>query len=195
MVPPDFTDVPGRIADWLDSVNAVPTDARPVAVAIAERHAAFERIHPFLDGNGRTGRLLLNLVLVRLGYPPAIIQKRERPRYLEALDRADHGVLEPLGEVIARGILDNLTRFVLPAIAGPAKLVPLEALAEKGRTALALRAAAERGRLRAVRGDDGTWRSSRNWLNEYVDSLHKRRPSPQLFVPLSAEEQATTLLT
>ena len=40
---------------------------------LARVHAEFEQIHPFLDGNGRTGRLVLNLVLVRLGYPPAII--------------------------------------------------------------------------------------------------------------------------
>jgi Fic family protein len=36
-------------------------------------HCRFEQIHPFLDGDGRTGRVILNLLLVRLGYPPAII--------------------------------------------------------------------------------------------------------------------------
>ena len=179
MTPPSFTEVPAQMADWVASVNALPSDSRPIAVAVAEHHAAFERIHPFLDGNGRAGRLLLNLMLVRLGYPPAIIQKRERPRYLQALDRADRGDPEPLGEVIARSVLDNLTRFVLPAVAGPAKLVPLEALAAPGRSALALRAAAERGRLRAARGTDGVWRSSRLWLDDYVGTLYRRRTNRQ----------------
>jgi len=118
MAPPDFTDVPARINDWLGAVNDIAADRRPIAVAVADRHAAFERIHPFLDGNGRTGRLLMNLVLVRRGYPPAIIQQRERRRYLDALDRADRGDPEPLGELIARSVLDNLTRFVLPGVAG-----------------------------------------------------------------------------
>ncbi|MBI4214026.1 MAG: Fic family protein [Chloroflexi bacterium] len=175
MRPPPFTDVPAQMADWISSANESPGDKRPIAVVLAEQHAAFERIHPFLDGNGRVGRLLLNLMLVRQGYPPASVQKRERVSYLRALARADHGDPEPLGEVIARSVLDNLNRFILPAVAGPAKLVPLEVLAAPGRTVLALRAAAERGRLRAARGTDGIWRSSRVWLDEYVRSLHQRR--------------------
>ena len=52
-------------------------DARLIA-RLAELHARLEQIHPFLDGNGRTGRLILNLILVRLGYPQAIIYKGDR---------------------------------------------------------------------------------------------------------------------
>jgi hypothetical protein len=120
-----------------------------------------------LDGNGRTGRLLTNLVLVRLGYPPAIIYKRDRSRYLAALARSDQGDHGPLGEMIARAILDNLMRFVLPAIAGPARLVPLEALASPDLAVGSLRKAALRGRLRAVRTTTGSWRSSKQWVDAY----------------------------
>ena len=49
---------------------------------LARAHVAFEQIHPFLDGNGRTGRLLTNLLLVRAGLPPAVIFRRDRERYL-----------------------------------------------------------------------------------------------------------------
>src|SRR5712692_4731687 len=175
MAPPDFTDVPARVTDWVGAVNTIGSDVRPIAVAVAEGHAAFERIHPFLDGNGRAGRLLMNLILVRLGYPPAIIQQRERRRYLDALDRADRGDPEPLGELIARSVLDNLTRFVLPAVAGPAKLLPLASLATPRLSLVAMRAAAERGRLRAFRAPDGTWRSSRLWVDEYQRTRHQRR--------------------
>jgi Fic family protein len=172
MQPPDHTQIPSLIQDWVDLQTELPLDPAPIGEVVARHHAAFERIHPFLDGNGRVGRLLMNLVLVRLGYPPAIIQKRERERYLDALDRADGGDTGPLGELIARAILDNLTRFVLPAIAGPAQLVPLEALASQDLSAIALRNAAHRSRLKAIRANDGSWRSSRQWVAEYTESRY-----------------------
>ncbi|HEU5318194.1 MAG TPA: Fic family protein, partial [Chloroflexota bacterium] len=126
----------------------------------------------------------MNLVLVRLGYPPAIIHKRDRSRYLDALTRADRGDPGPLGEIVARAVIHNLTRFVIPAIAGPARLVPLESLASPDLGAVALRAAAQRGRLRAIRGDDGRWRSSKQWLDDYKASRyatlrHPRKPLPE----------------
>jgi hypothetical protein len=60
-------------------------------------------------------------------------------------------------------------------VAGPARLVPIAALADKRVTAAALRTAARRGRLQAVRGPDGQWRSSRNWVDEYLGSRYERR--------------------
>ncbi len=141
---------------------------------LAYLHCRFEQIHPFLDGNGRTGRLVLNLVLVRLGYPPVIIYKRQRPEYLRALRRADAGDCGLLGEVVARAILDNLYRFVVPAVAGPARLVPLTALATKAVSANALRVAAIQGRLQATKGADGDWRSSRKWVDDYLKTRYQR---------------------
>lgn len=175
MTPPSHPLVPARVQDWLDNVRAVEPDGPGHLVErLAAAHAEFERIHPFLDGNGRTGRLLLNLQLARLGYPPAIIQKRERRRYLLALRAADAGQIGALAELIARAVLDNLYRFVVPAVAGPARLVPLAALATPDMSVTALRSAAKRGRLRAQRGDDGVWRSSRVWVEEYVESRYQK---------------------
>jgi Fic family protein len=51
-------------------------------------HARFESIHPFSDGNGRTGRLLINLILLKAGYPPLTIAKKNRANYLSALRSA-----------------------------------------------------------------------------------------------------------
>ncbi len=174
MRPPSFALIEPRLRDWLERVNDTPTAGGHPIERLAEIHAGFEQVHPFLDGNGRTGRLLLNLVLARLGYAPAIIQKRERPRYLQALRAADSGNVGPLAELIARTVLDNLYRFVVPALAGPARLVPLAALETSEISRVALRNAAQRGRLRAQRGGDGQWRSSRTWVDDYVAARYAR---------------------
>jgi Fic family protein len=94
MKPPSHTDIPALMTDWVAEVNRLDETSEPIAEAVARRHAAFERIHPFLDGNGRTGRLLTNLLLVRLAYPPAIIYQRDRGRYLEALSTAPCRVMD-----------------------------------------------------------------------------------------------------
>lgn len=175
MQPPDWTQVPVLFRDWVGDAQALgKVEEGEIPEALARLHAGFEQVHPFLDGNGRAGRLVLNLLLVRLGYPPAIIYKGNRVRYLAALRRADQGDFGPLGEFLARAILDNLHKFVVPAIAGPARLVPLPALATEKLSANALRVAAVRGRLKAAKAADGTWRSSTAWVKEYEESRYKR---------------------
>lgn len=177
MKPPSWPEVQAEMQQWLREVHKLRKPSRPLPEAIAHVHARFERIHPFLDGNGRVGRLLINLVLVRFGYPPAIIFKRDRRRYLVALSRADTGDVGLLGEVIARAVLDNLYRFIVPAVSGPARLVPLTALATKKVNAEALRIAAIRGRLKAQKGTDGQWRSTKKWVEEYIEGRYRRRAS------------------
>lgn len=63
----------------------------PAPVRAAVLHAWMTHIHPYIDGNGRTARALTNLELVRAGYPPIIIKKKERDRYLEGLAESDLG--------------------------------------------------------------------------------------------------------
>ena len=62
-------------------------------VLAAVFHHKFERIHPFMDGNGRTGRMLMNYILIQNNYPPLIIHKKIRQEYLHALRTADESSL------------------------------------------------------------------------------------------------------
>lgn len=174
MTPPEWVDVGSAMTDWVADLSAIDVAAEPIE-AIAIAHASFERIHPFLDGNGRTGRLVLNLILVRFGYPPAIIYKRDRTKYLGALRRADAGDPGPLAELIARSVTDNLYRFVVPAVAGPRRMVPIAALARHDLKVTALREAVRSGRCKGLKGDDGQWRSTRVWVDEYLANRYKRK--------------------
>ncbi len=175
MTPTPFTDVHSLVTDWLARFNVEPAAGTHVMEHLATLHGEFERIHPFRDGNGRTGRLVLNLVLVRRGYAPAIVYKRDRVRYLRALDRSDRGEHGPLAELIARAVKDSLDRFLLPALAGPLQVLPLSALARTDLSPLALRRAAEKGRLKAVRRTAG-WYSTKQWVSAYAKSRRRRGP-------------------
>ena len=175
MTPPSWPLVQAEMDQWVTQAAGLKPRAPGFGEQIARLHCRFEQIHPFIDGNGRTGRLVLNLLLVRLGYPPAIVYKKQRTIYLAALRRADAGDPGALAELICRAILDNLYKFIVPAVAGPARLVPLAALASQEINATALRAAAVRGALEATKGADGQWRSCRNWVDEYLRTRHRRR--------------------
>lgn len=84
-IPPDFLVVPElmekliyRYDDWKEKYH-------PIIVS-ALLHAEFVKIHPFIDGNGRTARLLMNFEAMKNGYPPIIIKKEERHKYYDALN-------------------------------------------------------------------------------------------------------------
>jgi fido (protein-threonine AMPylation protein) len=178
LTPPPWTDVRPMIDDWLKKANAVGATLwlegyQHVIEEFAEAHAEFERIHPFNDGNGRGGRLVLNLLLVRYGYPPAVIHKKDRQKYLDGLRRADEGDPGPLGEVLARSVKHGIDRFLIPGLAGDHRYVPLSALTDMGFSHNALMLAAKRGRLQATQAN-GQWYSSRKCVDDYQRSRYKR---------------------
>lgn len=86
-IPPDYLMVPVQMQTLVYEDNKEWIHYHPV-VRAALLHGEFVKIHPFIDGNGRTARLLLNLVLMGSGYPPIVIKKESRLAYYEALDTA-----------------------------------------------------------------------------------------------------------
>lgn len=80
---------------------------------IARFHLEFEGIHPFIDGNGRTGRLILNLDLIRNGYPPINVKFAERKAYYDAFDEYYRaGNADKMTELIAGYVNERLDEYL-----------------------------------------------------------------------------------
>jgi len=79
--------IPGLMGDFAKWLGAAPETPKTAFTA----HRRLVDIHPFNDGNGRTARLLMNLVLIRGGYPPVAVRPEDRPAYIRALQQAQAG--------------------------------------------------------------------------------------------------------
>lgn len=85
----------------------------PIIMA-AQAHYEFVNIHPFIDGNGRTARLLMNLILLQSGYPPAIIRIANRAEYILALETAQNdNQLDKFYQVICQAVDESIDSYLL----------------------------------------------------------------------------------
>ena len=88
--PPNARKVPELLEGLVDYINNNPERYEILTVATLFHHR-FVHIHPFTDGNGRTVRLAMNLLLLRAGYPPVFILAKDRKKYIRALNEANQG--------------------------------------------------------------------------------------------------------
>ena len=117
-VPPGPEHVPSAMMDfgqWLKGTTTAPRQdiaERNGLVAAAVAHTWFVTVHPFIDGNGRVARLLLNLVLSLYGFPVAVIRLEDRQRYYQALAIAHTGDLTPVIALVAERVERSIQEFV-----------------------------------------------------------------------------------
>ena len=107
-LPPLAEDVPGLMDDFINELNTRKDTTHPILFA-AYAHRRLVDIHPFTDGNGRTARLLMNLILVNKGYCVVSIPPIWRHKYIQALiaaQRADDPSDEPFNLLIAECVLE-----------------------------------------------------------------------------------------
>lgn len=97
-----------ELGDYVQWVTSYRNENRQLPIlAATAAHAWLARIHPFVDGNGRTARILMNLVLIRNGYPICIIACEERLRYYDALEESQSANLTPLLELIYENVVES----------------------------------------------------------------------------------------
>lgn len=87
------------------------TDGDLPILCAAAAHAWLAKIHPFVDGNGRTARILMNLILMRRGYPICIITREDRLRYYHSLEESQVGDLTPLVELVYENVEESLEEW------------------------------------------------------------------------------------
>ena len=147
--PPEFDTV--QYVRASNQISFELLEELPIVPALARAHTLFESIHPFDDGNGRVGRILLNYLSVSKGYPPIIIKgigNTERERYYEALEVADvgfhrgfpapmtaalrerleEGDFERLENLLRDGLLPRLDQVIALALESHEPLVELKEL-------------------------------------------------------------------
>ena len=170
-MPPPSLEIRPRMNELLKWLRENPDEHTPIELA-AVFHHRFVQIHPFLEGNGRTARLLMNAILMKNGYPfIAIVSNLDRPKYLKTLMEADLGNTTAFVNFIARCVertldtyLDALEEPEILTLAEASKITPysqeyLSLLARKG-----VLGAAKRGR---------NWVVSKQELDRYLGSVCK----------------------
>ena len=166
-IPPRMERVIDEMDDMIREYERRDIEGEDSITLGAWLHHRFESIHPFSDGNGRVGRLLLNLHLLRHNWPPIHVLPPNRARYLSSMGKGHSGDFSDLTalieELMARATLDLLDQL------GTAldELKPLKAFEKEGPySAQYLRLRAGQGELPAVK-KSGDWHTSKRALRLY----------------------------
>ncbi|HAR64171.1 MAG: Fic family protein [Candidatus Margulisiibacteriota bacterium] len=109
---PESAMLPTLIQEMLREYRNRSSDLHPIELA-ALFHLGLVKIHPFVDGNGRTARLLMNLVLMQNGYPPAVIHIEDRVRYISSVEHyCDTGDADIFIVMLVQSVIESLSTYI-----------------------------------------------------------------------------------
>lgn len=110
-LPPDYNEIPDLMTRHIINLNRMPEEKHPLEWA-SDLHAEFESMHPFIDGNGRIGRLLLSILTIKYGYCPVIIPPIRRAEYIMAMQKSNKGELIKLRAFIFSVIHEEMKSLI-----------------------------------------------------------------------------------
>ena len=175
--PPQAIDVSRLMSEFIEWLRENRGRLHPIELA-AIIHYRLVAIHPFFDDNGKTARLLMNVILMESGYPLAIILKNDRKRYYNDLSKADDGNLIPFIRFTARAVersLDIYLRVLTPVNKKKEKFVSLKELSKGSDfSSKYLNLLAREGKLGAHK-EGRDWVSSEEALKRYLDDRERKR--------------------
>lgn len=175
--PPDALQVPQKMRDLISWLNTQKNKTNIIELS-ALLHHKLVHIHPFFDGNGRTARLTMNLLLMQAGYPLVIILKNDRKKYYDVLDKADSDKYEPLVKFITQSIersLDIYLKTLTPATTKQEKFVSLTEISKTTSfSAKYLNLLARQGRLEAHK-EGRDWLTTKEAVERYLKNRTRQR--------------------
>jgi len=158
-VPPNANKVSDLLDELIDFINTNPLQLNDIELA-AVFHHKLVWIHPFFDGNGRTVRLAMNLLLMRSGFPPAIILKNDRKKYYEALNQANGGNYQKMTLLMCQALERTLNIYLNALPGNDNEYIEISNLVQEPGMAYGQ----EYISLLARQGKIDAYKEGRNWL-------------------------------
>ncbi|MBC5838090.1 Fic family protein [Flavobacterium muglaense] len=175
-VPPNATKISILLDELIDFINTNPLNLNDIELATVFHHKLVW-IHPFFDGNGRTVRLAMNLLLMRAGFPPAIILKNDRKKYYEALNQANGGNYQKLTLLMCQAIERTLNIYLTALPGNEAEYIAISNLVQEpdmpyGQEYISL--LARQGKIDAYK-EGRNWLTTKEAVANYMASRKRKR--------------------
>ena len=175
-IPPNANKVSGLLDELIEFVNTNPMGLNDIVLSTIFHHKLVW-IHPFFDGNGRTVRLAMNLLLMRSGFPPAIILKNDRKKYYEALNQANKGSYQKLTLLMAQALERTLNIYMSALPNNDEEYIEISSLVEEpsvpyGQEYISL--LARQGKIDAYK-DGRNWLTTKKALENYIKNRKRER--------------------
>lgn len=175
--PPDALEVGQKMYELIEWIKK-NIKILHIVELVALIHHRLVYIHPFFDGNGRTARIVMNVLLMQYGFPLVIILKNDRKKYYNVLDQADKENYKPMVQFIAQAIehtLDLYFKTLTPSTQKREKYLQLSELAKQTPyLAKYLNLLARQGKLEAHK-EGRNWVSSKDAVERYINSRERKR--------------------
>jgi Fic family protein len=174
--PPNANKVPDLLDELIDFINTNPLQLNDIELATVFHHKLVW-IHPFFDGNGRTVRLAMNLLLMRSGFPPAIILKNDRKKYYEALNQANGGNYQKLTLLMCQSLERTLNIYINALPGNDKEYVAISNLVQEpnmpyGQEYISL--LARTGKIDAYK-EGRNWLTTREAVEDYMATRKRKR--------------------